>query len=246
MRVKQCAQPNRECFSKLSPSSSWTIEEWNKLVEFTFTNKESIIENIRLNLHTGIKRNRHQFFKQMAKFIGSKSEAQCKSKFQKKEFIVYDIIEVPESLLKLHIAFKNERKLLLANRHKFVLEIVEPNQSNKSDYQDISIDEFKCDKKSNINEEDDPKTAMTDSDKCSQHTQNKFEAFYQTDLIDEHLNRFISTYKDDYSDIDNNNDKDLSFYSLCMMPFPLNISVIGIGEMNFMSREASTTQILTN
>jgi len=85
----------------------WTSEEHEKMFKFLQMNKQNLIDHLRINLIDGTRRNKRQFFINMAEFISTKDEKQCKSRYQKQERSFLKALKLPQQLLE---RFEEKRK----------------------------------------------------------------------------------------------------------------------------------------
>lgn len=84
------------------------------MFKFLLNNQKWIVSYIKSCLTVNARTKRHRFFKEMAETIGTKTDAQCKSRYQKKEFRMLDGLELPPKLLKKYKKLKSNK-----NQKKF-------------------------------------------------------------------------------------------------------------------------------
>lgn len=77
----------------------WSDAEHNLMLRFVRMHKKQILTCMQALLKNNVKRLKGHFFKKMAKFIGSKSEIQCKSRYQKQEVALLQSLDVPPRIL---------------------------------------------------------------------------------------------------------------------------------------------------
>ena len=90
--------------------AGWADMENEKMVQFIDLNRQHLIGHIEENNELQNKTNRNQFFIMMSKFIGSKTRAQCKSRYQKKETQLLKRLKFPSDLLNKYFERKNKNK----------------------------------------------------------------------------------------------------------------------------------------
>ncbi len=88
----------------------WSKEEHSLMVEFLNGKRDEMIKHINDNLANDQRKNKSQFFIEMARHIGTKDKSQCKSRFQKRETELINMLELPKNLLKAYFADKEKKK----------------------------------------------------------------------------------------------------------------------------------------
>lgn len=91
---------------KFRPKNIWSQEEQHKMLLFIDENREELSANIRANIDSTTRINKSQFFIKMSKFIGTKSDIQCKSRYQKKERALLEAANFPTNLIDEYMSIK--------------------------------------------------------------------------------------------------------------------------------------------
>lgn len=77
----------------------WSEAEHQKMFTFVKNHKKDIIEYLESNLIDKVRCNKRCFFIKMSKFIQTKTETQCKSRYQKQELKLLHSIKIPARLI---------------------------------------------------------------------------------------------------------------------------------------------------
>ena len=85
-------------------SKRWNEKEHNKMFNYLHKNREQILTYMKENIDSEVKKYRKGFYKDMAKFIQTKNEHQCKSRFQKKELKMYEALGIPKKMMNKYFA----------------------------------------------------------------------------------------------------------------------------------------------
>lgn len=204
----------------------WTQEEHNKMVTYVLVHREEIIENATFNISNKTKRNRVRFFKEMSNFIGTKNEVQCKSRFQKKELVMLEAINMPKKLLKLYIESRANRRV------GSEINSQENEKKQSTTTNDIAFDEQSIRSFGSMN-----------PDGMMEEVAGEFHFEFMSPMRDdpsrEQFHNFLSIVP---NPIDHQDREYMSFHHLSA----LNISVFGVGQMDLLSRESSANHILSN
>lgn len=100
---------NIDVFEISNVKNIWTQEEHHKMYLYMEEHRQDIIEHIQNNIDHETRINKSNFFVQMSKFIGTKSDRQCKSRYQKKEGVLLKALELPEKLIEKYIKAKKAK-----------------------------------------------------------------------------------------------------------------------------------------
>lgn len=92
----------------------WTAEEKSRMEVFLSSKTEEIERYMAEYVENNGKRNKIKFFKQMAEFIRTKTDKQCKSRYQKIEAKVLARIGLNDLLLKSYLVTKHKKRPLKA------------------------------------------------------------------------------------------------------------------------------------
>ena len=88
----------------------WSKEEHSLMVEFLNMKRDEMIKHINDNLAHAQRKNKSQFFIEMARHIGTKNKSQCKSRFQKRECDLIGMLNLPRELLEAYFLDKEKKK----------------------------------------------------------------------------------------------------------------------------------------
>ena len=114
-------------------SSLWTLEEHKKMLTFMEENYDFLIDNIKRNVNNMGRSNKAHFFVRMALHVGTKSDKQCKSRYQKKEFQMLRELNVSPSLIEAYLATKKNKNRVKKGQEKSHQSTVACNNSLKAD-----------------------------------------------------------------------------------------------------------------
>ena len=89
-------------------SHRWSEHEHQAMFSFVKTHRNQIITHMEDNIKSDTKTYRKAFYVDMAQFILSKTEKQCKSRFQKYELKMLQAIDVPSKLI---VSYMTKQKL---------------------------------------------------------------------------------------------------------------------------------------
>ena len=98
-----------------SRQGKWTESEHCAMFRFVEYYRDCIVEYMESNLIKKVRSNKRAFFTNMAAYIGSKTDVQCKSRYQKQEVSLLRALDLPDHLLK---AFYKSRSMTLATAKK--------------------------------------------------------------------------------------------------------------------------------
>lgn len=76
----------------------WTLHEHALMFKFLQKRRDSLLDHFAHNLEFS-QRNKRNFFNDMACFIGTKNDKQCKSRYQKRELEFLKALKFPQSIL---------------------------------------------------------------------------------------------------------------------------------------------------
>ena len=79
------------------------------MLVFMDFHRQDLIEHIKANIDKEVRTNKSLFFVNMARFIGSKTDRQCKSRYQKKEGALLKTLDFPDELIQKYISAKKEK-----------------------------------------------------------------------------------------------------------------------------------------
>ena len=77
----------------------WLPEEHERMFAFLKDHRDDLVDYLEVNLEGSVKRNKRQFFTKMAAFIKTKTDKQCKSRYQKQELALLRALDIPQDLL---------------------------------------------------------------------------------------------------------------------------------------------------
>ena len=100
----------------------WNKDEEEAMLQFMFLMKEKLEEHMIQCINKNGRRNKSYFFKQMEKYIGTKTDSQCKSRFQKLEKRLLKKIGIEEKLMESYFKSKKQRKPLSELRENGIKE----------------------------------------------------------------------------------------------------------------------------
>lgn len=92
-----------------SSAGSWTREEHARMLDFMAENHDFLLDNLHRNISKLNRSNKAHFFVRMSLHIGTKSDKQCKSRYQKKECQLLKELNLPEDLVDKYIACKRDK-----------------------------------------------------------------------------------------------------------------------------------------
>lgn len=200
--------------------SKWSEQEHLKMFKYLFTHRRELIDHISKNLHSSNRRNKARFFIDMSDFIGTKTESQCKSRFQKKEFAMLEALKVPNSLLSVYMRAKASKQTLKANRSDELFSEVE--ESKETDNHNVK----KLARCSTICEESTLDISSLTPKICNEMFKEQIDMILASDSIEN---------TDDLSQF-------LNFMSTSQFPAQCNLSFIDSCHTDLMSREGSIFQ----
>lgn len=87
-------------------NSIWTQEEHTKMLQFMNEERASIINHVNINIIKDTRTNKSHFFVRMSGFIGTKTDKQCKSRYQKKESQLLRELDVPAQIVEKYLKIK--------------------------------------------------------------------------------------------------------------------------------------------
>ena len=96
------------------PQNVWTKEEHTQMLLFMDQNRTLLEENIRRNIERCGRSNKAQFFVRMASVIGTKTDKQCKSRYQKKERVLLTELDFEPQLVDTYMRSKREKRIARA------------------------------------------------------------------------------------------------------------------------------------
>lgn len=89
---------------------TWDLKEQEGMLKFMQINRSEIVEIIQSSIAQSVKLHRKSFFVRMARFIKTKNENQCKSRFQKKQPELLREIFVPEVIIERYLLLKSRKQ----------------------------------------------------------------------------------------------------------------------------------------
>lgn len=90
----------------------WDEREELAMLQFMFLKKEWLENHMSECIRKKGRKNKNNFFKQMETYIGTKTDSQCKSRFQKVEKKLLEKIGIDSTLLEQYLLSKKQRKPL--------------------------------------------------------------------------------------------------------------------------------------
>lgn len=89
--------------------SIWSQEEHRKMLVYLSEQREELVDHVRMNIERESRTNKNNFFVKMSKYIGTKSDKQCKSRYQKKEEMLFKAIHIPLDLVERYFSGKRSK-----------------------------------------------------------------------------------------------------------------------------------------
>ena len=112
MKTKTSTYPFR-CPGHGVRLSLWSQHEHETMFQFLVDKKDELIDHINAVISSPLRYNKSHFFVGMASYVRTKNEKQCKSRYQKKEKVLLEALDIPAETLR---AYYSARKL----KHKLV------------------------------------------------------------------------------------------------------------------------------
>lgn len=107
--AQECETIDIEVVELPSPPNVWTKEEHAQMLCFMDENREFLLDNIQRNIRRMTRANKAHFFVRMSTCIGTKSDKQCKSRYQKKERQLLKELDFPHELVDEYMRSKREK-----------------------------------------------------------------------------------------------------------------------------------------
>lgn len=147
---------NKTKVKKIKNSSIWTQQEHQKMIEFLINEHQELLLHMRAYIDKSTRINKNKFYLRMSAYVGSKSAKQCKSRYQKKEMQILEILNIPSGLIDKYLNHKQTKNLNYLNKNK--KKSIDPlrisdsklNIKEEQDHKIISFEQLKSDLTANI------------------------------------------------------------------------------------------------
>lgn len=199
----------------------WTAEEHDLMCRFIKMNKFLLIAQMKQYVRSRMKINKYRFFIEMAEFIGTKTESQCKSRYQKKERTMLEALSIPSGLIDMYMRTRLLKPSVTKHIPIHSDSNKEINSKNEIDHNDF------IDNSQTINDQD------NENLNCS------LMPYVQNDIIRDQIENFLTNLQTNHNEVDSNksiNNNNISFY----IPL-LNMSLLNNNDIEPLSCEGSLT-----
>jgi len=108
--MQQVSTPlNIDVMELPAPPSVWTKEEHAQMLSFMDESRDFLLDNITRNINRQHRANKAHFFVRMSACIGTKTDKQCKSRYQKKERQLLKEMDFAADLVDAYLSSKREK-----------------------------------------------------------------------------------------------------------------------------------------
>lgn len=88
----------------------WTFFENQMMLAFLHSKRQEIEDHITENISSERRTNKNMFFKQMSEYIKTKSDLQCKSRYQKVETNILYLVGIDERIVHKYLELKAKKR----------------------------------------------------------------------------------------------------------------------------------------
>lgn len=191
--------------------NAWTKEEHAKMLGYMEDNRKYLMDNIKRNIGKANRSNKAHFFVNMAAYIGTKSDKQCKSRYQKKESQLLKDLNFSVDLVDEYVKFKKDKS-------KKQLKQRESSQSTDVCNSMMKHQEPACE--TAVDSQQTPSNFITSFEELKAIIISEFMPRIQNEDVRVYLHRFIQSFPSD-----ENMPKQIS--SVNMNPFRMHQPSIG-------------------
>lgn len=197
-----------------SSPSVWTKEEHTLMLLFMEQRRDFLFENIQRNI-AGISRsNKAQFFVSMSKTVGTKSDKQCKSRYQKKERQLLKEMDFPFDMVEEYIKSKMEKNKKSKKRR----------DSPQSTEACVSM----------VKPDDPPSNSINSFEELRSILLSEFMPRVLNDVVRTHLQNFIQSFPTDETLVRQMPSLDISPFRLHQPSMGFSIDIIQDPEIIFL------------